>query len=61
MVHYPTPLHLQEPYRAQRISLPESERAACEVLSLPLFPELESAEVDRVIATVREFFSQGEA
>jgi len=56
LVHYPMPVHLQPAY-AGRIAhgpLPHSERAAREVLSLPMFPELSDADVDRVCAAVRE-------
>ncbi len=58
LVHYPVPVHLQPAYRdrlpgADR--LPESERAAREVLSLPMYPELTSAEVDQVIEAVKGF------
>jgi dTDP-4-amino-4,6-dideoxygalactose transaminase len=56
-VHYPTPLHLQPPYRgAQRDGFPQSERASEEVLSLPLFPELRDGELDAVVAGVTGFF-----
>jgi dTDP-4-amino-4,6-dideoxygalactose transaminase len=55
-VHYPVPLHRQPVYRHVAASLPESERASAEVLSLPLFPELREAEVDEVVAAVRSFF-----
>ena len=56
-VHYPVPVHLQPAYRG-RVGLDpgglgESERAAREVLSLPMFPELGAAEVARVIAAIR--------
>ena len=59
-VHYPIPLHLQAPYRHVGSALPVSERASREVLSLPLFPELELGEVDTVITAVREFFADHE-
>ncbi len=50
-VHYPIPDHHQMAFaRAfSTLSLPESERSSAEVLSLPCFPEMTDAEVDRVI------------
>jgi dTDP-4-amino-4,6-dideoxygalactose transaminase len=56
LVHYPVPVHLQPAYRGRlrgSDSLPETERAAREVLSLPMSPELTEAEVDGVIEQVR--------
>ena len=58
-VYYPLPLHLQPcfaylGYKAG--ACPESERAANEVVSLPVFPELTRAQIDEVIAAVRGFF-----
>jgi dTDP-4-amino-4,6-dideoxygalactose transaminase len=56
-VHYPVPLHQQPVYRdTETAHLPASERAAGEVLSLPLYPELRPDEQDAVVAAVREFF-----
>jgi dTDP-4-amino-4,6-dideoxygalactose transaminase len=37
--------------------LPETERAAEEVLSLPIFPELQHDEQQRVIASIAEYFA----
>ncbi len=56
-IHYPVPVHLQPAYRG-RVALDpgglgESERAAREVLSLPMFPELAAADVARVIVAVK--------
>lgn len=51
-LHYPVPLHLQEAYRAlgyRRGAFPVSERVAERCLSLPMFPHLSDAQVDRVI------------
>jgi aminotransferase EvaB len=54
-IHYPTPDHRQ-PLLAggSHPALPETERAAGRVLSLPLFPELTEAEVARVAAVLEE-------
>ena len=58
-VYYEKALHLQpcfEKLGYRRGSLPEAERAADEVLSLPIFPEMTQDEQDEVIRTVVEFF-----
>jgi aminotransferase EvaB len=50
-VHYPEPVHTMEAYRFlgyAKGSLPESESACANVLSLPLFPGLDPSAVDRV-------------
>jgi hypothetical protein len=55
-VHYPVPIHLQPAWRGlvqQAGTLRETESAALEVLSLPMFPEMTDAQVDRVIDAVR--------
>ena len=58
-VHYPMPVHLQPAYADLDLgpgSLPETERAAAEVLSLPLYPEMSEEAVTRVVEAVRRFF-----
>lgn len=54
MIYYPIPLHRQDVYAARGTpaSLPHSERAAAEVLSLPMFPMLTEAQQARVCETV---------
>jgi dTDP-4-amino-4,6-dideoxygalactose transaminase len=58
-IYYPVPLHQQACFRTLMYaagSLPESERAAAEVLSLPIFPELTAAELESVVHRIGEFF-----
>ncbi|HEX5581467.1 MAG TPA: DegT/DnrJ/EryC1/StrS family aminotransferase, partial [Gemmatimonadaceae bacterium] len=60
-VYYPLPLHLQPcfAYLGYRPgSCPEAERAAGEVLSLPVYPELSAAQRDEVVAAVRAFYGR---
>ena len=54
-VFYPIALHLQDCFEAlggRPGQLPESEKAAKEVLALPVFPELQEAEIERVAGAV---------
>lgn len=58
-VYYPTPVHLQPAYAGLGVkagSLPVTEAASREVLSLPMFAELSAADAGRVVDTVRRFF-----
>jgi len=59
-VYYPVPLHLQPIYLSLGHaigSFPESERAAEEVVSLPMFPELRTEQIHRVASAIAEFYS----
>ncbi|GAB1645403.1 DegT/DnrJ/EryC1/StrS family aminotransferase [Krasilnikovia sp. MM14-A1259] len=54
-VYYPTPIHRLRPYvnaEGVRGPLPETDRAAREVLSLPVFPSLTEAELARIATAV---------
>lgn len=56
-VYYPTPMHLQPVYSSLGYKpgdLPESERAAGEVLSLPIYPELTEDQLARVAEALAE-------
>ena len=56
-VYYPVPLHLQPAYTSLGYEpgiLPESERAAAEVLSLPMYPELSKESIVRVAGALSE-------
>ena len=57
-MHYPVPLHLQKCYvdlGFKRGDFPVAEQSADELLSLPIFPELDLGMVDRVIDMVLKF------
>jgi dTDP-4-amino-4,6-dideoxygalactose transaminase len=60
-IYYPLPLHLQPCFAYlgyKHGSCPESERAAAEVLSLPIYPELTTSQLDEVIEGVRGFYGR---
>ncbi|WP_439596989.1 DegT/DnrJ/EryC1/StrS family aminotransferase [Falsiroseomonas sp.] len=56
-IHYPAPVHLQPAYRGRTPLGPagcaETARAASEVMSLPMFPELTEAQIDHVCGVLR--------
>jgi dTDP-4-amino-4,6-dideoxygalactose transaminase len=59
-IYYPLPLHLQESLAFlayKRGDFPESERAADEVLALPIYPELRADEVETVVDSIRRFYA----
>jgi dTDP-4-amino-4,6-dideoxygalactose transaminase len=56
-LHYPIPVHLQKAhadlgYRAG--DFPQSEAAANEVLSLPIYPEMTTSQVGQVVAAMEQ-------
>jgi dTDP-4-amino-4,6-dideoxygalactose transaminase len=59
-IYYPLPLHQQECFRSLGYkpgSLPETERAAAEVLNLPIYPGLERREQELVVQGIAAFYS----
>lgn len=57
MVYYPIPLHLQPVYQSlgyQEGQLPVAEQLACEVLSLPMFPELQPEAQAQVVHALKD-------
>jgi hypothetical protein len=59
-IHYPVPVHQQPAYSGRVASGPSglgvTERAAPQILSLPIYPQISDEAVDRVIAGIRQFF-----
>ncbi|EIF33052.1 putative PLP-dependent enzyme possibly involved in cell wall biogenesis [Burkholderia sp. Ch1-1] len=61
-VHYPIPDHLQAVYTGRSVSprqhLPVTEQSAAEIVTLPCFPGMTEAQVDRVIESVCAYFKR---
>jgi dTDP-4-amino-4,6-dideoxygalactose transaminase len=57
LIHYPIPLHLQPAFAELGLrpgAFPVAERAAGEILSIPLFPEMSDGQAEAVIRAIRE-------
>jgi len=57
-IHYPIPLHLQKAYEAfgfKKGDFPVTEKVASEILSLPMYPQLQEAAQARVVEKIQEF------
>ncbi len=57
-IHYPVPVHLQKPYRRMGFKerdFPVTEKAAAEILSLPMYPGLSLAQQNRVVEEIARF------
>lgn len=57
-IYYPIPMHRQACFKElgwAKASLPETERAAEEILNLPIFPELRADEQVRVVEAIDDF------
>lgn len=62
-IHYPAPVHKQPAYAhlTGHIvgGLPVTNNICRQILSLPMFPELEGHQIDRICETIHRFFSDG--
>lgn len=59
-IHYPIPLHLQTAYEGlgfKKGAFPVTERVAAEILSLPMFPQLQVSQQREVVSKLTEFFA----
>jgi dTDP-4-amino-4,6-dideoxygalactose transaminase len=61
MIYYPMPLHVQPVFEElgyKEGDLPETERAAKEAVSLPMYPELKQEDQDYIVEKIIEFYSK---
>jgi len=61
LVHYPVPVHLQPAYKGRlpgSDSLPQTEKIAGEILSLPMYPELSLQNVQIIINAIKTFLKE---
>jgi dTDP-4-amino-4,6-dideoxygalactose transaminase len=59
LIHYPTPIHLQQVYRSlglEKGSFPNAESVAQEIISLPMYPALTEDEILYVCRCIKEFY-----
>ncbi|RJQ48575.1 MAG: DegT/DnrJ/EryC1/StrS family aminotransferase [Desulfobacteraceae bacterium] len=57
-IHYPVPVHLQEAYRSNGIrksACPVAEKCATEFVSLPMYPELKTDQIEYVASEIRRY------
>jgi len=60
-MHYPLPLHLQKCYASlghKAGDFPNAEKSASQCLSLPIYPELTDAQIQRVVEVIKAFFAK---
>jgi dTDP-4-amino-4,6-dideoxygalactose transaminase len=58
-MHYPVPIHLQKAMKGngyKKGDLPETEKIAGEILSLPIYPHLTEDDATRVVEVIRKFY-----
>jgi len=61
LIHYPTPIHLQNAYRSLGLgtgSFPVAESVAQEIISLPMYPSLTEDEIAYVCQCIRKFYTK---
>ena len=57
-LHYPVPIHLQKAYSSKGFKkgdFPVTEKVAKEILSLPMFPQLDTEQIGYVVSKIKEF------
>tara|TARA_Y100001958_G_scaffold108720_1_gene76360 strand:- start:737 stop:1834 length:1098 start_codon:yes stop_codon:yes gene_type:complete len=58
-IQYPVPIHMQKFYKniSENCSLPVTEKLSNEILSLPMFPELKTNDINKVSSLLKNFFN----
>lgn len=56
-IHYPIPLHKQPIFMPNNISLPKTELICSQILSLPMFPQLNDEEIKHICEKINSFFA----
>lgn len=57
-IHYPVPVHLMQAYKFLKYcknSLPNTEKASMQILSIPIYPGLKDEEISKIIQTLNKF------
>ena len=55
-IYYPVPCHLQKVYNNNGVVLPETDKAAKEVLSLPMWPQMKEFQQQRISKAIHDYF-----
>jgi len=61
LIHYPTPVHLQKAFSRlgyKKGDFPIAEKAAKEILSLPLYPEMTKKQILYIVNLIKKFYSK---
>ncbi len=61
-IHYPVPIHMQKAYLFlgyNEGSFPVAEKAAKDILSIPMFPEIRASEIKLVVDSIRKYYASG--
>ncbi|MBP7087959.1 MAG: DegT/DnrJ/EryC1/StrS family aminotransferase [Candidatus Omnitrophica bacterium] len=59
-IHYPVPIYSQEAYKHlgyHKEDFPVTENIVKEILSLPMYPELTEAEIDKIVSLIKNFYA----
>lgn len=63
LIHYPIPLHLQKAYQYlgyKKGDFPIAEKISSEIISIPMYPEIENNQINYVIDNIMKFYSETE-